>query len=335
MISGSDPILRSPRPDEVGALHELLVAVQRADGLPIVAHLDEVADWFESPGIAPLDDLCVIEIDDALVAYGTVDHSPSGKRLERAMVFGGVHPQWRGRGLGRSIIDWQRRRAAERLGATDPSLPAYAVTYIYDFEVEALELLEAAGFQRDRVEHELICPLGSLAALPISAGPAIEGIEIRPWSSADSEPVRLVSNAAFADHWGSPPRSVDAWEHGLESNGCRLDLSLVATDTATGEVVGFSLNGHYPDDQDVTGRLDGWIQNLGTARSHRKRGIASALVRHSLQTFVNAGFDHAMLSVDTENPSGAYDLYIGLGFERLHATVTMRHLVRSGTEPSD
>lgn len=330
MTSTGEAVFRAPRSDEIAAIHDLLVAVQRGDDLPIVAHLDEVADWFESPGITPLDDLRVIEIDDALVAYGTVDHSPSGKRLERAMVFGGVHPAWRGNGLGRTMIDWQCRRVSERMATTDPSLAAYAVTYVYDFEVETLSLLEAAAFQRDRVEHELICPLGHLPPTP-----TIEGVEIRPWSSTDSEPVRLVSNAAFADHWGSPPRSVAAWEHGLESNGCRLDLSLVAVDTATAEVVGFSLNGHYSDDQAVTGRLDGWIQNLGTARSHRKRGIASALVEQSMQVFTAAGFDHAMLSVDTENPSGAYGLYLGLGFERLHATVTMRHLVRPGVEPSN
>ena len=329
MVSAAEPVLRAPRPDEIAALHDLLVAVQRGDDLPIVAHLDEVADWFVSPGITALDDLRVIEIDDALVAYGIVEHSPSGKRLERAMVFGGVHPEWRGRGLGRMMIDWQCDRVSRRLAATDHALPAFAVTYVYDFEVGALELLEAAGFQRDRVEHELICSLG-----PLSPTPAIEGIEIRPWKSTDSESVRLISNTAFADHWGSPPRSVAAWAHGLESNGCRLDLSLVAVDTATSEFVGFSLNGHYPDDQAVNGRLDGWIQNLGTVRSHRNRGIASALVRESMRVFMTAGFDHAMLSVDTENPSGAYGLYVGLGFERLHSTVTMRRTVRAPTELS-
>ncbi len=329
MATESEPMLRAPRRDEIGELHALLVAAQRGDDLPIVAHLDEVADWFDSPGITPRDDLRVIEIDGALVAYGTVDHSPAGKRLERAMVFGGVHPAWRGRGLGHMIVDWQCRRASQRLAGTDHALPAYTVTYVYDFEVSALQLLEAAGFQRDRVEHEVICPLRQLGPLP-----AIEGIEIRPWDSTDSEPVRLISNAAFADHWGSPPRSPAAWEHSLESNGCRLDLSLVAIDTATSEFVGFSLNGHYPDDQAVTGRLDGWIQNLGTVRSHRKRGIASALVGHSLHAFAGAGFDHAMLSVDTKNPSGAYGLYLNLGFELLHSTVTMRRTVRPVTDAS-
>lgn len=328
MNSDFEPVVRAPRSDEIAALYELVIAVQRGDGLPIVAHLDEIADWFESPGIVPLDDLRVIELDEELVGYGTVDHTPSGKRLERVMVFGGVHPAWRGRGLGHMMIEWQRVRASQRLAATDPTLPGYAVTYVYDFEVDALRLLEDAGFQRERVEHELICPLGRVPPTPV-----IDGIEIRPWASTDSEPVRLVSNAAFADHWGSPPRSAAAWAHGLESNGCRTDLSFVAVDSTSSEVVGFSLNGHYPDDQDVTGRLDGWIQNLGTARSHRKRGIASALVGYSLQAFAAAGFDHAMLSVDTQNPSGAYGIYTGLGFERLHATVTMRHLVRRELGP--
>jgi hypothetical protein len=37
------------------------------------------------------------------------------------------------------------------------------------------------------------------------------GVRIRPYAVADDEAVRLVSNASFADHWGSAPRDLDAW----------------------------------------------------------------------------------------------------------------------------
>ncbi len=48
--------------------------------------------------------------------------------------------------------------------------------------------------------------------------------------------------------------------------------------------------------------------------AHRGRGLASALLAHSLRAFRQAGFSQAALDVDAENPSGALRLYQKLGF---------------------
>jgi ribosomal protein S18 acetylase RimI-like enzyme len=60
---------------------------------------------------------------------------------------------------------------------------------------------------------------------------------------------------------------------------------------------------------------------LGTLRSHRKRGIASALVHTACHVFRGEGFTHAALGVDSENPTGAYHLYQRLGFTELNKSV--------------
>ena len=95
-------------------------------------------------------------------------------------------------------------------------------------------------------------------------------------------------------------------------------------------IVGYSLNEHYPDDEAVSGRLDGWIGSIGTLRSHRKRGIASALIVESLYAFAEAGFNSSMLGVDTENPSGAYAIYERLGYSPLQRSVICRRTLREG-----
>ena len=317
-------LFRAPRADEAPAIHALMTGIQRHDRLPMVALADEVSDLFVSPDIDPEHDLRVAEVGGELIAYAVVDHSTSGERLERAMLFGGVRPDHRGQGIGRQLLDWQQARAGEQLAMTDPLLPAYAVVYVYDFEDITLGLLEAHGFERARFDHELLRPLTALPTVP-----AIEGIRIRPWAEADNEPARHVFNASFADHWGSTARSAEYWQHMIHSGGNRVDLSFVAVDDTTDDVVALSLNGHFPDDHEITGRLDGWVQTLGTLRSHRKRGIASALIIHSLHAFAAEGLDHAMLGVDTENPSGAYGIYADLGFRRTNTIVTLRKTVRS------
>ena len=87
-------------------------------------------------------------------------------------------------------------------------------------------------------------------------------------------------------------------------------------------IVGILLASHFPGDEEVTGRLDGWITTLGTLRSHRKRGIASALVMKACHAFQDLGFTHAALGVDSESPTGAYRLYQQLGFTELNKSVS-------------
>ena len=290
------PVMRPPQPSEAAALHRLMTDIERADGVPMLTLRDEVDDLFDSPDLDPDEDFRIVEIDGELIGYGTVEHAPAGQRLERATVMGAVHPDHRRQGHGNRILDWQNQRAQERLDATDHRLDAFVNSYAYDFETGTLDLLERHGFARVRYAHELVRALDDVPA-PVP----IDGVTIRTWTERDHEAARLVNNAAFADHWGSTPRSVDSWRHMIEAGGQRLDLSFVAADDDSGELVGICLNGHYPDDVEVTGRVDGWVNSLATLADHRGRGIASALVIASLHAFVVTGFDHAMLGVDTDD----------------------------------
>jgi mycothiol synthase len=306
-----------------------MARVERGDDLPMATSRREVDDLFESPDLDPAEDICIVEADGDVVGYGIVEHAPSGERHEQAFLSGGVLPDYRGRGLGRQILDWQVERAQRRLASTDHDLPAHLIAYGFEAEESKLELFERHGFRRARFEHELLRPLDH-----VPEPTAIPGLTIRPWEPGDAEPARRVFNAAFADHWGSTPRNPDSWHHLISESGRRLDLSLVAADEHSDEVVAFALNGHYPEDTAVTGRRDGWIESLGTARTHRKRGIASELVIRSMIGFAAAGFDHAMLGVDSQNPTGAYAIYERLGFTRVHTLVTMRRTVRESAAAS-
>ena len=71
----------------------------------------------------------------------------------------------------------------------------------------------------------------------------------------------------------------------------------------------------------MTGRRDGWIMGVGVLRSHRGRGIASALIAASLAAFRVAGFTHSALDVDRDNPTGAYTLYERLGYRTMTRTI--------------
>ena len=288
--------------------------VEQHDRIPLATPLEEFVDWLDDPHLDLAHDTRIAMVDGAIVGYGRVWHRPSGEREERAFVVGGVDPEFRRRGVGTLLMEWMLARAGELLHATPNQLPRFVRTMAFDFEEPAIQLYERHGLKPVRWHDELLCDLLDPPELMIPAG-----IEIIVWDPERSEEARIAQNAAFADHWGSTPRDREAWQYDLTGFGVRLDLSFLAI--ADSRVVGVCRNSHYPSDEAVTGRLDGWIDQLSVIRSHRQRGVASALITASLHSFKEAGFTHAALGVDSENPTGAYRVYERLGFRPIHRSV--------------
>ncbi len=319
--------MRATTIEESPRIHALIRTIEVAEGQPLVTPLAEVEEFFTEPGVDVSADLRVIEEAGELIAWARVLHHPSGERLERIFCFGGVHPDHRTRGHGRHLLAWSLERANEKLAGTPVHLPGYALVWAHEDQTDIAHLASRFDLEPARYDDELQRDLVELPPVP-----QLEGITVRPWDDGDAavtaEGTRLANNASNADHWGSTPRTQETWASDLEANGTRTDLSFVAIDEATGEIVAYSLNDHWPEDEAVTGRLDGWIGSLGTLREYRRRGIASALVAVSLHRFVEAGFNSAMLGVDTENLSGAYGIYERLGFRRVRRNVTYRRMLR-------
>ena len=108
----------------------------------------------------------------------------------------------------------------------------------------------------------------------------------------------------------------------MEGFGGRPDLSRIARDSTTGEIVAFLVTRRYPADDEINGGRQAWINTLGTLRSHRGRGIATALMIDALHRYRDHGMTHAMIGVDADNPTGAHRLYRSLGFTDHFRTVT-------------
>jgi GNAT superfamily N-acetyltransferase len=312
--------LRPVGPTDLVTLHRVQRRIEQHDHVPIATPLEEFEEWLRDPHLDLAADTRLAQAGGKTVGWGRIWHSPSGVREERAYLFGGVDPDHRKQGVGMALLEWQIERAGEKLRHATRTLPRFVRAHAYDFQQDALRLYARNGMAAVRYNDEL---LRDLEAIP--AAPEVPGIRIVPWDSARSEPARVAQNEAFADHWGTTPRDRASWEHNLTTTGNRLDLSFLALD---GErVVGVCRNGHFPDDEAVHGRRDGWIMQVSVVRSHRGRGIASALIVASLAAFQAAGFTHSALGVDSENPTGAYQLYARLGYRPMHRSVVHQRVV--------
>lgn len=302
-------------PDDVDAIHTLVRDWETHWNVPMATPQSEITDHFESPHFIAALDTRGVWRGERLVACGSVHHTPSGERLEMAYLLGWVHPDWRGLGIGRHLLAWQIERAAERLRQCDPDLPWCVRTYEWEWIAEAQRLYARFGLKPVRWFEDMVRSLAEPMEAPVPAG-----VKILPWDHASVEDTHRASTESFRDHWGSTPRDFESWRHLLTSTGMRADLSFIAE--ADGEVVGVCLNSHFPEDEAITGRVDGWITHLGVIRPWRKRGIASALIARSLEAFREAGFTHAMIGVDADSPTGASGLYRNLGFTPTHRVVT-------------
>lgn len=300
---------------DASMVHEITHAAEIADREPLTTTLGEIELRLSAPHLDLDSDSRIALIDGAPVGFAYIDHTPSGERLERAYLFGEVDPDHRRCGVGSVLFGWQLARATELVAGYEHDLPRYVRTHQRAARTDAISLYERFGLTAVRYTDELIRPIDPPVELR-----SVDGIAIVPWDPARSDELMAVKNAAFADHWGSTPSDEAEWEHMLADECVRLDLSMIAL--AGNSIVGYSLNEYYEADEEVTGRRDGWIGSLGVQRDYRGRGIASALIAASVAAFRGAGFTHAMLGVDTENPSGAYGLYQQLGFEPRDRLVT-------------
>lgn len=308
--------LRPARADDRAALCELHRRAQRHDGVPQEMTLEEMEDELDDDHVSLERDVRLAFLDGELAGYAYTFHLPSDVREERCYVFGEVDPALRRRGAGTALLRWGIDRAEEQLRSSGRSLPRYIRTDCYEDVVGSHRLFEHMGMQQVRFTDELLRPLTDLP--PITQP---DGLRVVPWPEGRDEEIRLAKNAAFADHWGSTPTAAAHWQQMVRGYGARVDLSFIAVD-ADDRVVGHCLNKRFPTDDELLGRRAAWIDNLGTLRECRGKGVASSLIAHSLHAFAADALTHASISVDSENPTGAAQLYRRLGFRPEHRTVT-------------
>lgn len=282
---------------------------------PLVVPAEEIREELNDPDINPEADTRGYWLDGTLVAYGLIWHRPSGKRQERAYTQGVVDPAFRGQGIGRHLLEWEIRRARELLTALGNDLPKYIRADEWDWIEDAHRLYQRLDMKPVRYFKDMIRPL--TGSVPIDE---IDGVQIVPFDRRHDESALAAWNESFTDHWGSTPQHATSYAHRLEMEGTKPEFSFLAL--SGNEVIGLALNGRYPEDDDVIGRSEGWIEVLGVKKAWRGLGVAKALIKSSFNAFTEAGFTHAALGVDSENPTGAFGLYQGLGFEPTTGTIT-------------
>ena len=211
---------------------------------------------------------------------------------------GDVRPSHRGRGIGAALLGWIEGRARE-LASTQVG---QAKT---DANTAARELFLANGYEPSWTSWMIRIGLDE----PPPPPEAPPGIAIRAYRASDAREVHRVIDAAFTEWEGRDPEPYEVWAPQIIAHPAfRPELSPLALDGD--EIVGVVISYDFPE------LGEGWIQQLATRATHRRRGIARALLRTSFGWFYEAG--RRVAGVATDSRTGALGLYekVGMHVER-------------------
>lgn len=309
------------RETDTPAWSELLRVIAEHDGTEEFYAAEDLAEELTDPQLDPVrDTVAVRDPSGVLVAYGQLHHRAAlVDGAVRTGVAGGVHPEHRGRGVGRELLRRLEQRALEA-AADRPESPVVGRCDAGAQVADHRRLLERCGYRGVRFFHEMRHDL--VDPTPVRAR-GIVGYHER-FAAA----VLAAHNAAFADHWASAPLSEREWRsEGPGSRTFRPTASFVLPGP-DGRVDGYVLSYQW-----TPGEL--WIGQLGVRREARGRGVGRGLLEAVLAAARPSGFAEVGLSVDSESPTGAGRLYASAGFAVVRTFVTYRRTLRDGCARDD
>ena len=301
---------RRPRSDdaEYAAMAALIERSSVADGIPWLPTPEHLREEMEaSDGLVPAEDAVLTYVGETLVAESGVervvrDGTPTYE------FWGRIHPDWRRRGLGTCLLRENLRRAAERILLEPVGQPVVMAGYAEEAEPGHRALLQSHGFEPVRWFFLMRRPL----AEAIPDAPLPDGLELRPLTADHHRIVFDAEGEAFRDHWAS--REPTDEDFVALYARAEFDPSLWVVAWDGDEVAGVVQGWIWGNENRGLGVDRGWLEHISVRRPWRRRGLARALTAEGLRRFAAAGMTEAMLGVDGASPTGALDLYEGLGF---------------------
>jgi mycothiol synthase len=305
-------------PDDVRDWVALLTAIQDADGGDEYYSEQDGREAFGRPDQDFANGSVAIYDGGTMVGYGVLTSRSEADPAHDMRYEGGVHPSYRGRGLGGELLDWAEQAAVPLHHDRHPGRPLSLSSSCLSSNAEAAALHEQRGHQPVRWFHAMVRDLS--AALPDVVVPA--GVRIAGYHPDLAEQARLVRNESFRDHWGSTETSAENWAYFLASDAFRPRFSFLAYEGP--EPLGMLMSYEYEAYNAKSGHRDLYISLVGTRAAGRKRGIATALLTMAMSAARADGYDQASLGVDADSLTRAVRLYEHVGFTVAHTRIAYR-----------
>jgi mycothiol synthase len=295
--------LRPYSPDDLPQLRRLLTETQAWPPVAAPADEDILTRW-KRRGVIPQNDISVLPGPGGeLLAFSQGFRSAHG--VSRFSFEIGVHPQQRQQGIGGALYRLVEARARE-MGLSNMTSPVFVTDGTA--RPECSGFLERRGFRVESSYWQM--RIDDLAHQEPPRWP--EGIECRPLTDLhrDAPTWAQLIRDTFNEHATAEGIIQQLSEEGVLPGGY-----FFAVDRDTGLEVGTTRSRiDY-----IGGEPVGYVGTVGVLPAYRGRGIAEALVRHTLQFLASFGMTSATLFVESQN-TGARKLYTKMGWRPVYRT---------------
>lgn len=259
----------------------------------------------------PYHDMIFAEVNHEVIGYsrGWWFQEENGPLLYGFIGF--LVPAWRRKGIGREMLHWVEGRLRAIATQHPSEQEKFLQVFVTQYEVGVAAMVEREGYQPVRYGWDMLRPtLDDLPDFPVP-----EGLEIRPVLPEHYRAIWDASTEAFRDHWGfAPPSEEDYQGWLLDKILFQPELWQVAWDVATNQVAGQVRTFIDHAQNEKYNRKRGFTEGISVRRPWRRRGLARALIAHSLAAQKQHGMIESALGVDSENTSGATRVYEDCGF---------------------
>lgn len=220
-------------------------------------------------------------------------------------LWGRVHPEYEGLGIGSYLMDWAETTAQRALARVPPEARVSVRCGCVSSYQPSNNLFTGRGMASVRHFYRMQIDLAQPPA------PAQFPPHIVVQTLVEQPDLRAIFHAledSFSDHWGYVPESeekvLQRWRHMMETDK-DFDPALwfLAMDGA--EIAGISLcSPRLPEDENL-----GWVGQLGVRRPWRRQGLGLALLQHTFVEMHRRGKQRVGLGVDASSLTGATRLY--------------------------
>jgi mycothiol synthase len=305
---------------DLNAVAKLIYDVCEADGdITVAVTPEELANEWKSEGFSVERDAVLVETHNGrVVGYEGFDNEKDHHQL---YADGYVHPEFKGLGIGTSLLRTVEARAREEMKLTEPDLLVFLRSTLDNKDEQGHNLHKAEGYFPIRYYWRMEIKLETAPPNPVWP----DGVELRPFIREEhAHAVWLADNEAFRDHWGSHEITFEKWEH-KKFGRTEFDPTLWMIAWDGDQIAGYSQNRF---------RMGiGWIGTLGVRRPWRKKGLGLALLQYSFGEFYKRGMITVGLGVDASNPTGATRLYQRAGMYVASEFTTYEKELRAGRIP--
>jgi mycothiol synthase len=308
--------VRAPTISDARVVAELIAAAELVDGGRTEMTVEELmGDWQE---IEPSEEAVVATAPDGSVAaYADV----LNRSYVSVSVYGYVHPEHRGRGVGAYLVRWGEEWTRDRIDRAPEDARVVVQHYVNALNESAQRLLRVSGYAAVRGYYRM--------AIELEQAPTPRewpvGIEVRTFvPERDERAAYEAVEDAFRDIWGRPRGTFERFLRFPGQEGFDPGLWFLAEDG--GEISGVCLC------KTIAGR--GEVDVVAVRRPWRNRGLGLALLRHAFGEFYRRGVRGVGLSVDAESTTGAPRLYGRAGMRVAESYTLYQKELRPGRDVS-